>query len=69
MGISHKAFEEQVLALLGSLNGVARRLTSSPADAEDLLAETVGRAGGARASLGTEVASAPGFSASFTTPS
>jgi RNA polymerase sigma-70 factor (ECF subfamily) len=56
MGISHKGFEEQVLALLGSLNGVARRLTSNPADAEDLVAETVVRAWRARDSLENEAA-------------
>ena len=54
MGISRKAFEEQVLALLGSLNGVARRLMNNPADAEDLVAETVVRAWRARDSLENE---------------
>ena len=56
MGISRKAFEEQVLALLGSLNGVARRLTANPADAEDLVAETVARAWRALDSLKSEAA-------------
>jgi RNA polymerase sigma-70 factor (ECF subfamily) len=56
MGISRKAFEEQVLALLGSLNGVARRLTTNPADAEDLVAETVARAWRALDSLESEAA-------------
>jgi RNA polymerase sigma-70 factor (ECF subfamily) len=56
MGISRKAFEEQVLALLGSLSGVARRLTANPADAEDLVAETVARAWRALDSLESEVA-------------
>jgi RNA polymerase sigma-70 factor (ECF subfamily) len=56
MGISRKAFEEQVLALLGSLNGVARRLTANPADAEDLVAETVARAWRALDSLESEAA-------------
>jgi RNA polymerase sigma-70 factor (ECF subfamily) len=56
MGISRQAFEEQVLALLGSLNGVARRLTANPADAEDLVAETVARAWRALDSLGSEAA-------------
>lgn len=54
MGISRQAFEEQVLALLGSLNGVARRLTANPADAEDLVAETVARAWRALDSLKSE---------------
>ena len=56
MGISRRAFEEQLLALLGSLNGVARRLTASPADAEDLVAETVTRAWRALDSLKSEAA-------------
>ena len=56
MGISRKAFEEQVLALLGSLNGVARRLSANPADAEDLVAETVARAWRALDSLESEAA-------------
>jgi len=56
MGISRQAFEEQVLALLGSLNGVARRLTANPADAEDLVAETVARAWRALDSLESEAA-------------
>jgi RNA polymerase sigma-70 factor (ECF subfamily) len=56
MGISRKAFEAQVLALLGSLNGVARRLTANPTDAEDLVAETVARAWRALDSLESEAA-------------
>jgi RNA polymerase sigma-70 factor (ECF subfamily) len=56
MGISRQAFEDQVLALLGSLSRVARRLTANPADAEDLVAETVARAWRALDSLKTEVA-------------
>lgn len=56
MGISRQAFEEQVLALLGTLNGVARRLTANPADAEDLVAETVARAWRALDSLESEAA-------------
>jgi RNA polymerase sigma-70 factor (ECF subfamily) len=56
MGISRKAFEEHVLALLGSLNGVARRLIANPTDAEDLVAETVARAWRALDSLESEAA-------------
>jgi RNA polymerase sigma-70 factor (ECF subfamily) len=44
MAVSKKAFEDQVLALLGSLEGVARRLCRNDAEAEDLVAETVCRA-------------------------
>lgn len=44
MAVSKKAFEDQVLALLGSLQGVARRLCRNDAEAEDLVAETVCRA-------------------------
>jgi RNA polymerase sigma-70 factor (ECF subfamily) len=51
MSISKDAFEAQVLALLGPLHGVARRLTKNEADAEDLVAESVTRAWRARASL------------------
>lgn len=51
MAVSRKAFETQVLELLGSLHGVARRLTCNEADAEDLVAETVARAWRARESL------------------
>jgi RNA polymerase sigma-70 factor (ECF subfamily) len=49
--ISKEAFETQVLAILGPLHGVARRLTNNDADAEDLVAESVTRAWRARASL------------------
>jgi RNA polymerase sigma-70 factor (ECF subfamily) len=49
--ISKDAFESQVLAILGPLHGVARRLTKNDADAEDLVAESVTRAWRARASL------------------
>jgi RNA polymerase sigma-70 factor (ECF subfamily) len=49
--ISKDAFETQVLAVLGPLHGVARRLTHNDADAEDLVAETLTRAWRARASL------------------
>ena len=51
MTISKDAFETQVLAILGPLHGVARRLTKNEADAEDLVAESVIRAWRARASL------------------
>ncbi|MGB2713978.1 MAG: sigma factor, partial [Vicinamibacterales bacterium] len=51
MTISKEAFETQVLAILGPLHGVARRLTKNEADAEDLVAESVTRAWRARASL------------------
>jgi RNA polymerase sigma-70 factor (ECF subfamily) len=44
MPIVRVAFEDQVLALLPRMLGVARRLTRSDADAEDLVAETVARA-------------------------
>jgi RNA polymerase sigma-70 factor (ECF subfamily) len=49
--ISKDAFESHVLAILGPLHGVARRLTKNEADAEDLVAESVTRAWQARASL------------------
>jgi len=49
--ISKDAFETHVLAILGPLQGVARRLTKNEADAEDLVAESVTRAWQARASL------------------
>jgi RNA polymerase sigma-70 factor (ECF subfamily) len=49
--ISKDAFETQILAILGPLHGVARRLTRNEADAEDLVAESVTRAWRARASL------------------
>lgn len=44
MAIAREVFERRVLALLGSLLGVARRLTRNDTDAEDLVAETVVRA-------------------------
>ena len=56
MAVSRKVFEEQVLGLLGSLQGVARRLTRNDADAEDLVAETVARAWRALDSLASEAA-------------
>jgi RNA polymerase sigma-70 factor (ECF subfamily) len=49
--MSKEAFESAVLAILGPLHGVARRLTKNETDAEDLVAEAVTRAWGARASL------------------
>lgn len=54
--VSKKQFESQVLALLGPLQGVARRLTRNEADAEDLVAETVARAWRALDTLETPVA-------------
>lgn len=56
MALSKEAFQEQVLGLLGSLQGVARRLARSDADAEDLVAETVARAWRARDTLESETA-------------
>src|SRR5687767_735780 len=44
MPLAKKAFEDQVLSLLASLQGVARRLCRNDAEAEDLVAETVCRA-------------------------
>jgi RNA polymerase sigma-70 factor, ECF subfamily len=44
MPIPRKTFENQVIDLLGRMQGVARRLTRNDADAEDLVAETVARA-------------------------
>jgi RNA polymerase sigma-70 factor (ECF subfamily) len=49
--ISKDAFETHVLAILGPLHGVARRLTKNEADAEDLVAESITRAWRGRASL------------------
>jgi RNA polymerase sigma-70 factor (ECF subfamily) len=56
MPVSRKVFEDQVLGLLGSLQGVARRLTRNEADAEDLVAETVTRAWRALDTLESEAA-------------
>ena len=56
MPISRKAFEKQVLELLPTLHGVARRLTCGEADAEDLVAEAVARAWHARDALEDESA-------------
>lgn len=44
MPVDRKAFEDQAVALLGPLQGVARRLCGNEAEAEDLVAETVARA-------------------------
>jgi len=49
--VSKEMFETEVLAVLGALHGVARRLTRNDADAEDLVAESVTRAWRARDSL------------------
>ena len=51
MSISKDAFEAQVLAILGPLHGVARRLTRNEADADDLVAESITRAWSARETL------------------
>jgi RNA polymerase sigma-70 factor, ECF subfamily len=51
MSITKDNFESEVLAILGRLNGVARRLTRNDADAEDLVAESIARAWRARESL------------------
>jgi RNA polymerase sigma-70 factor (ECF subfamily) len=51
VAISKDVFEAEVLAILGSLHGVARRLTRHDADAEDLVAESITRAWRARESL------------------
>jgi RNA polymerase sigma-70 factor, ECF subfamily len=56
MAVSKKTFEQQVLALLGQLQGVARRLTRNDTDAEDLVAETVARAWRALDTLESEAA-------------
>ena len=54
MATSKDTFEARVLAILGPLHGVARRLTKNDADAEDLVAESVSRAWRARDSLTDE---------------
>lgn len=51
MSTSKDSFEARVLAILGPLHGVARRLTKNDADAEDLVAESISRAWRARDSL------------------
>lgn len=56
MAISRKAFEDQILALLGPLQGVARRLACDDAAAEDLVGETVARAWAARDGLKDQAA-------------
>jgi RNA polymerase sigma-70 factor (ECF subfamily) len=56
MAVSRQFFETQVMALLGPLQGVARRLTCNEADAEDLVAVTVTRAWRALDSLESEQA-------------
>jgi RNA polymerase sigma-70 factor (ECF subfamily) len=56
MAVSKKVFEDQVLGLLGRLQGVARRLTRNEADAEGLVAETVTRAWRALDTLESEAA-------------
>ena len=54
--VSKEFFEKQILEVLGPLHGVARRLTGSEADAEDLVAETVSAAWKARGSLQDDAA-------------
>lgn len=56
MTVSREFFENQVLGLLGALEGAARRLTRNDADAEDLVAETVARAWRALDTLECEAA-------------
>ena len=56
MAISREAFGKHVLALVGSLHGVARRLTGNDTDAEDLVAESVARAWKALDSLESDAA-------------
>jgi RNA polymerase sigma-70 factor (ECF subfamily) len=59
MAVSRKAFEDQVLGLLGAMQGVARRLTCNDTDAEDIVAETVARAWRAHGGLKNEAAFRP----------
>ena len=56
MTVARDVFEREVLALLPRLLGVARRLTRSDAEAEDLVAETVTRAWRGLGSLHCEAA-------------
>ena len=56
MSVSREFFEQQVLGLLGPLEGAARRLARNDTDAEDLVAETVSRAWRARDTLECEAA-------------
>jgi RNA polymerase sigma-70 factor, ECF subfamily len=51
MAVDKATFENQALALLGPLQGVARRLCGNDAEAEDLVAETLARAWRSRDSL------------------
>jgi RNA polymerase sigma-70 factor (ECF subfamily) len=51
MPIARERFEAEVMAMLGRLHGVARRLTRNDADAEDLVSETITRAWRARETL------------------
>lgn len=48
---SYSGFEAMVTAEMGSLYGTALRLTRNPSEAEDLVAETIAKAWGARDSL------------------
>lgn len=56
MAVGRHVFENEVMALLPTLLGVARRLTRNNADAEDLVAETVVRAWRGLGSLKCEAA-------------
>ena len=56
MAVSKAVFEKHVLALLGRLHGVARRLARTEADAEDLVSDTVERAWRFRDTLKSEKA-------------
>jgi RNA polymerase sigma-70 factor (ECF subfamily) len=56
LAISKDVFEAHVLEMLGSLHGVALRMSKNAADAEDLVAETIARAWKARSTLSDEAA-------------
>src|SRR5262245_4340819 len=56
MSITKEAFETQIMQIVGRLHGVAMRLTRNEAEAEDLVAETIARAWGARDSLAVPAA-------------